>query len=125
LSAALKAVVAFRDARDWKQFHAPKELATALNIEAGELQELFLWRERETAAQIRRDPPRITAMEAEIADVAIYLLLLCEEMKIDLSGAIAKKIRENGRRYPVSKHRGVARKAARKPVVSSSSKRSR
>jgi NTP pyrophosphatase (non-canonical NTP hydrolase) len=101
----------FRDARDWAQFHRPKELAAALAIEAAELQELFLWREGEAAAEIRCDRARMAAIQHEVADVATFLLLLVHELELDLPRAIAKKVKANESRYPVAEHRGVARKS--------------
>ena len=72
LTAIMDEVLAFRDARDWRQFHAPKELASALGIEAGELQELFLWRGIETAEEVRADAERM----AEIRDEACIMRAL-------------------------------------------------
>jgi NTP pyrophosphatase (non-canonical NTP hydrolase) len=112
LTHALQAVLSFRDTRDWQQFHFPKDLAAALSIEAGELQELFLWKGQEAGSAIKKDRARLKSISSEIADVAIYLLLFCQEMDIDLPSVVERKLRENAKRYPVRRHKGVARKAA-------------
>jgi dCTP diphosphatase len=86
-----KSVVQFRDARDWRQFHTPKNLAQALASEIGELNDLYLW-SRE---------PNIGNVELEMADILIYLLSLADITKIDLIYAVEKKLRINGLKYPV------------------------
>jgi len=101
----------FREIRDWRQFHRPKELATALAIEAGELQELFLWRDPESTAAVRQDVERLQQIKAEVADIAIFLLLLAHDLKIDLNVALNEKIAANETRYGAEAHRGIARKA--------------
>jgi NTP pyrophosphatase (non-canonical NTP hydrolase) len=111
LEAQLHRLLAFREERDWGQFHRPKELAAALAIEAAELQELFLWREAESAATVRDDRRRIDKIREEVADIAIFLLLLTHDLQVDLAGAISAKIDANAKRYSVDEHRGVARKA--------------
>lgn len=103
-------VVAFRDARDWKQFHTPKNLVAGLAIEAAELQEQFLWcTDAECEARIR-DKVRRKAIAEELADVVNYALLLANHMDLDLPVEIRKKIRINARKYPVSKSKGIAKK---------------
>lgn len=114
LSGCIARLMAFRRARDWEQFHRPKELAAALAIEAAELQELFLWKPEESAAQVRADRDRFGRVEEELADVAIFAVMLAHDLGIDLSGAIERKIERNERRYPVDEHRGIARKAVDK-----------
>lgn len=95
-------VLSFRDARDWKQFHNPKDLALALLIEAAELNELFLWKSPEAADKTR--------VAEELADVFIYSLLLAHESGVDIADAVAKKLRTNQKKYPVKKAKGSARK---------------
>lgn len=103
-------LIAFRDARDWKQFHKPKDLAAGLAIEAAELQEQFLWcTDAECEARIR-DKTRRKAIAEELADVANYALLLADHMDLDLPAEMRRKIRINARKYPVSKSKGSARK---------------
>ncbi len=104
-------LLAFRDERNWRQFHRPKELAAALAIEAGELQEIFLWKEMETAEEVLRDRERVNRVKEELADCAIFLLLLANDLEIDLAEAVSHKIDANARRYPADRHRGRAVKA--------------
>jgi len=100
-----EAAVRFRDERDWKQFHRPKDQAIGLSLEAGEVLEHFLW----------KDDARIEAylqgegkaeLRKELADVMIYLLIMSHDLGIDLPQAVLDKIEENGRKYPVEKARG-------------------
>ena len=100
----------FRDERDWSQFHTPKDLAAAIAIEAGELQERFLWK---TGPQIERDLEPGTARDAiveEIADVLMFALLLADRLHVDVGAAIAAKLAANAAKYPVALARGSARK---------------
>lgn len=92
----------FRDERDWAQFHNAKDLAAGLSIEAGELLEQFLWKQPKEA-----DPAKV---QAELADVLIFALLLAHEQKIDLTQAITQKLAENAAKYPVEKAKGRAAK---------------
>jgi NTP pyrophosphatase (non-canonical NTP hydrolase) len=97
-----KEIVAFREERDWKQFHNAKDLAIAASIEAGELLELFLWKSPVDAdrEQVRR----------ELADLLMYCLLLAHEEELDVAAIIREKLAENRAKYPVSKARGNAKK---------------
>lgn len=106
-------LVAFREARDWARFHTPKELAAALAIEAGELQETMLWKTADEVSALLADPATRAAFEEEVADVAICLLMVAERAGVDLRRAINDKIDANERRYPADEHRGIARKAPR------------
>ncbi len=112
LTNVAEAAIAFRDERDWQQFHRPRELAAALNIEASELLELFLWKGDESAQALRDDRERLTKVEQEVADVVIYAVTLCHDLGIDLAGAVQEKLRLNGERYTVEGFRGSAKKAA-------------
>jgi NTP pyrophosphatase (non-canonical NTP hydrolase) len=98
----------FRDARDWRQFHTPKDLALAIGIEAGELGELFLW--TSDGDIDARDPTFREQAGDEIADVLIFLLYMAEALDIDVANAVVDKIQANEERYPVDKSRGVADK---------------
>ncbi len=113
LDAALTRLLAFRKARDWEQFHRPKDLAAALSIEAAELQEVFLWKPPVDSGAVRADPDTLARAREEVADCAIYLLLLAHDLGIDLAGAVDEKITANEARYTVEGHRGVAKKAAK------------
>jgi NTP pyrophosphatase (non-canonical NTP hydrolase) len=97
-----RALVKFRDARDWAQFHNPKDLAAALSIEAAELLELFLWKDAEDADRGK--------VGEELADVISYALLLAHHYGLDVQEIVSAKIRANEERYPVEKARGSARK---------------
>lgn len=100
-SGQVEQVIRFCEQRDWKQFHYPKDLATALSIEASELQELFLWKGMEPSGQVRSDPARMEEIADEVADIGIYLLLLANELDINLKEAIDRKIAKNAVKYPV------------------------
>ncbi|HOE26366.1 MAG: nucleotide pyrophosphohydrolase [Candidatus Aureabacteria bacterium] len=105
--AALKGAVArFIRAREWEQFHSPKNLSMAVSIEAAELMELFQWMEVEEARRKAASPRLRKRIEEEIADIAIYTLSLCHALGLDLSSCIEKKIVRNEKKYPVEKCRG-------------------
>lgn len=98
----------FSTARDWEQFHSPKNLAMALAAEAGELLEIFQWL---TEAQSRElDPKARAAVSEEIADVLLYLVRLGDQLGIDPVEAARAKLVENERKYPAEKARGNAKK---------------
>ena len=97
-----KEALAFRDARDWAQFHNAKDLAAGLSIEASELLECFLWKDAKSA-----DPEKV---REELADVLVYALILAHEAKIDVASAIREKLAKNALKYPVDKARGRADK---------------
>jgi NTP pyrophosphatase (non-canonical NTP hydrolase) len=110
LADLVAAVRRFRDARDWAQFHTPKNLAAATAIEAAELQERFLW---QTDAEVDRDladPAKLAGVSDEIADVVMFAMLLADRLGIDLAEAITTKLAANERKYPVALARGNARK---------------
>lgn len=97
-------IVAFRDERDWKQFHSPKNLAASISIEAAELLECFQWSSDETIdedVEKRRDE-----IEEEIADVLIYALLLAHDTGIDPVEAVRRKLAKNDAKYPAEKAKG-------------------
>jgi NTP pyrophosphatase (non-canonical NTP hydrolase) len=102
ISALQKEALAFRDARDWAQFHNAKDLAAGLSIEASELLECFLWKDAKSA-----DPAKI---REELADVLVYALLLAHETKIDIPSAVRAKLAQNALKYPVDKAKGRADK---------------
>jgi NTP pyrophosphatase (non-canonical NTP hydrolase) len=99
----------FRDERDWLQFHSLKDLAAAVAIEAGELQELFLWVTREQESQVLGERRR--EIEDEVADVLIQLLNFVAIAEIDPVAVASTKVAKNAIRYPAEKVRGTARKA--------------
>jgi len=103
-------VLAFRDERNWKQFHSPKNLAMGLSIEAAELQELFLWKTPEEVADFLKSESGKTRAAEEIADIFIYLLYLAQACEVDLPEALIHKLAHNAEKYPVEKSYGSARK---------------
>ena len=98
----------FAAARDWQQFHTPKNLAMALSVEAAELLEHFQW--LTPAQSARLDARSKRAVEDEIADVLLYLTRLADVLDIDPLAAARRKIRVNARKYPVARAKGNARK---------------
>ena len=104
----LKRIRQFRDERDWMQFHDPKNLAVSISIEAAELLELFQWKTGEEA--VRYAAENKERVSDEMADVAIYLLELADNIGVDLLQAIEAKLRKNAAKYPIEKARGVATK---------------
>ena len=99
---------AFAAARDWEQFHAPKNLAIALSVEAAELLEHFQWVSEEGSRAMPAD--KLAAIDEEVADVFLYLIRLADVLQIDLVRAAERKIERNAQKYPVDKARGTARK---------------
>lgn len=97
-----EALIQFRNERDWEQFHNPKDLAVALNIEAGELLENYLWKSFEDA--------NVNKVREELADVLAYAFLLAEKYQFDVKEIVFDKIRKNGEKYPVDKAKGTAKK---------------
>ena len=101
----------FRDDRDWKQFHNPKDLAEAISVEVGELQELFLWKDKEKIEdKIKNDPEFKAEVEKELADIIIFCLNFTNITDIDLSSVIKEKISINGKKYSVEKSKGKSTK---------------
>ena len=106
----VKAVLAFRDERDWKQFHNPKDLAISITLEAAELLEHFQWkRPGEVEAFLAREENRKRLGE-EMADVLILLISLADAAGLDLLDAARAKLEQNAKKYPVDRARGTARK---------------
>lgn len=97
-------IVAFRDERDWKQFHSPRNLASSISIEAAELLELFQWSSDATLAEDLES--RREDLKRELADVIIYAILLAHDTGVDLEGAITAKLAENAEKYPADRARG-------------------
>ena len=91
LAAVRAAVLAFRDARDWRQFHSLKNLIVSLNLEAAELLELTQWRRDEEVEALPADPVQAEALADECADVLLYLILIAEHAGIDLCTAAQAK----------------------------------
>ncbi|CAN5722267.1 nucleotide pyrophosphohydrolase [soil metagenome] len=97
-------IVKFREERDWKQFHNPKDLAISMMLEAGEVLEHFEWMNKEE--QWKKVESHKEEISEELADVFSYLLLLCNDLDIDLSDAFIKKLEKSSKKYPVDKAKG-------------------
>jgi NTP pyrophosphatase (non-canonical NTP hydrolase) len=97
-----EALTNFRNERDWEQFHNSKDLALAINVEAGELLELFLWKNAADA--------NIEKIKEELADVFAYAFLLADKYQFDVKEIILDKIQKNAEKYPVEKAKGTAKK---------------
>ncbi len=100
-----KTVLAFRDERDWKQFHNPKDLAVSISLEAAELLETFQW----SADDLWRTN-KLDEQTEELADIAVYCILMADRLGIDLPQAIMNKVAKNAEKYPVDKSRGSSAK---------------
>lgn len=92
----------FRNERDWEQFHNPKDLALAINIEAGELLENYLWKSPEDA--------NIEKVKEELADVLAFSFLLVDKYGFDIKDILMEKMKKNALKYPVEKAKGTAKK---------------
>jgi NTP pyrophosphatase (non-canonical NTP hydrolase) len=94
--------------RAWEQFHSPKNLASALAVEAAELLEHFQWLTEAQSGQL--DDAKLAAVRLEVADVFLYLLQLADKLGVDLAAAARDKLALNARKYPVAQSRGSSRK---------------
>ncbi len=95
-------LIKFRNERDWEQFHNPKDLALAINVEAGELLELFLWKDSSETDKEK--------VKEELADVFAFAFLLAEKYGFDVKEIVLEKIKKNAEKYPVDKAKGTAKK---------------
>lgn len=100
----------FRDERDWTQFHSLKNLLISLNLEAAELLELSQWKTDDELDALLNDPAFHGKLTEEVADVMLYLLMICDKAGIDLAQAAREKIDANAAKYPADKSHGNARK---------------
>ncbi len=99
-----KRIISFRDARDWKQFHNPKDVAMSLVLEAVEVMEHFQWKNtEEMEAHIKKNKKEIAK---ELADVLYWVLLMSNDLNIDLVRALNSKMIENNKKYPIAKAKG-------------------
>jgi dCTP diphosphatase len=103
-----KLAVKFREERDWKQFHNPKDMAVSLALEAAELLELVQWKNGEELKRYLSD--HRDKLEDELSDVLYWILVLAHDNGIDLSKAFEQKIAKNRAKYPIHKARGKAKK---------------
>ncbi len=100
----------FAEERDWNRFHSPKNIATALAVEAAELLENFQWLTEEESRHLPKRPEDYRAVREEIADVQIYLLRLADLLDIGLEDAVRDKLGKNAEKYPVALAKGNALK---------------
>lgn len=110
LDAIRRQLLAFRDERDWKQFHTLKNLIISLNLESAELLELTQWKTDAQLDTLKNDPEFRSALRDECADVLLYLLLVADDAGIDLLDAAQAKIAKNAAKYPVEQAFGSAKK---------------
>lgn len=100
----VKKIINFRDARDWKQFHNPKDVSLSLVLEAGEVMEHFQWKDKkEIEEYIKTNKDDIGE---ELADVLYWILLMGHDLDIDVFYALDKKIKKNEEKYPIRKSKG-------------------
>lgn len=98
-------IVRFRDERNWKQFHTPKDLALSLCLEAAELLEIFQWSGTDLYCEEKKE-----RIKEELADVVHYCVLMADVCDIDLDSASREKLQRNREKYPVEKAYGVSKK---------------
>ena len=98
-------ILKFRDDRDWKQFHNPKDLATSISLEAAELLEVFQWSGTDTSNKRKQEK-----IKEELADVVNYCVLMADACNLDLDEIVTEKIRMNEEKYPVEKAKGKSNK---------------
>lgn len=104
----INALLEYRKARNWEQFHTARNVASALSVEAAELLEHFVWSSDQQVPYIV-DEQR-AAIESEIVDIAILLIYMAHDLSIDLEAAVSTKITTNEQKYPLEKSRGTNRK---------------
>lgn len=98
-------IVSFRDARNWKQFHNPKDLAISISLEAAELLEVFQWSGSNTDVD-----GKLEEIQEELADVLIYCGLMAADLNLDIDEIVSAKLKKNDKKYPVKKAYGRADK---------------
>lgn len=101
LDAMMEQVRDFCDARDWRKYHTPKELAIGMATESSGLLQLFRFMSDERIAEMLQDPKQRQAIESEVADTLLLLLLFADLNEIDLPAALSSKLKRNGERYPI------------------------
>ena len=98
-------VLKFRDDRNWRQFHNPKDLAISISLEAAELLEVFQWSGSDTVCESKKDK-----IKEELADVLNYCILMADACDLDMDEIVVEKIRKNNEKYPVEKAKNSAKK---------------
>ena len=105
IKAIQEKIIKFRDARNWKQFHNPKDLAISISIEASELLEVFQW----SGSNVTADN-KLEKIKEELADVLIYSTLMATDLGLDIDEIITNKIAANDKKYPVEKAKNISTK---------------
>jgi NTP pyrophosphatase (non-canonical NTP hydrolase) len=100
LSQLQTALTQFAQARDWEQFHSPKNLAMALTGEVGELVEIFQWLTEEESKLVGHHPHTSESVRDELADVLLYLVRMAQVLEVDLNEAVVNKLKKNSEKYP-------------------------
>jgi dCTP diphosphatase len=103
-----RAVREFRDRREWKQFHTPKNLSMAIAIEAAELMERFLWLESDETRRQAADAGGAARIAEELADVFIYALSFANSVELDVTTAVLDKLAKNAEKYPEAEFKGLS-----------------
>lgn len=106
VAALREAVAKFVDERDWRQFHTPKNLAMSLAIEAAELMEHFQWLTPEQSRAVAGDAGKLHDVGEELADVLCYAFALANELQLDISDCVRRKLIRNAEKYPADEFRG-------------------
>ena len=106
ISELAKLIADFVDQRDWNQFHSPKNISMSMAIEAAELMEHFQWTSMQESREVVSDPEKLAAVGEELADVLCYALALANQLDIDVSETIEKKMQKNRLKYPAQDFQG-------------------
>ena len=101
----IEQVLKFRDDRNWRQFHNPKDLALSISLEAAELLEVFQWSGSDTVCESKKDK-----IKEELADVLNYCILMADVCELDMDEIVQEKIKRNNEKYPVEKAKDSAKK---------------
>ncbi len=105
LNELIQKIIAFRNARDWKQFHNPKDVSVSLVLEAGEVMEHFQWKSKEEIEKYVIDHK--VDIGEELADVLYWVLLMSHDLNINILDALDDKLKKNEEKYPIEKAKGV------------------
>ena len=106
LESLRRVIEEFVERRDWRQFHAPKNLAMSMAIETAELMEHFQWLSVEESREVSKQPEKLGAVGEELADVICYALSMANELGLDVSTIVRRKVAKNERKYPAAEYRG-------------------
>lgn len=101
----IEQVLKFRDDRNWKQFHNPKDLALSISLEAAELLEVFQWSGSDTVCESKKDK-----IKEELADVLVYCIHMADACGLDMDEIIQEKMKKNSEKYPIEKAKDTAKK---------------